>query len=165
MRQAQRKSYWRFSHDFQDKKKIIKRGKCRGKPRITHIHRWFSGRKPEVTGPKLTFSRSNRHDCPVQPIESSADMPKLVIISHQSKKKWQLEGKKIHPGKIPLYRLQTMRQCQGEGNLAKRNAVFDHFSCSPQFTIRGDTLLWNNLSLLIGRSLIILVRQVQNNHE
>ena len=60
----------------------------------THIHRWFSGRKPEVTGPKFTFSRSNRHDCPVQPIESSADMPKLVIIS---------EGKKIHPGKIPLY--------------------------------------------------------------
>ena len=54
---------------------------------MTPIHRWFSGRKPEVTGPKLTFSRSNRHDCPVQPIESSADMPKLVIISHQSKKK------------------------------------------------------------------------------
>ena len=38
-----------------------------------------------MTGPKLTFSRSNRHDWPVQPIESSADMRKLVIISHQSK--------------------------------------------------------------------------------
>ena len=38
----------------------------------------------EVTDPKLTFSQSNRHDCPVQPIESSADIPKLVIISHQS---------------------------------------------------------------------------------
>ena len=34
----------------------------------------------------------------------SADMPKLVIISHQSKKKGDIsKGKKIHPGKIPLY--------------------------------------------------------------
>ena len=70
---------------------------------MTPIHRWFSGRKPEVTGPKLTFSRSNRHDCPVQPIESSADMPKLVIISRQSKKKWHFKGKKIHLDKIPLF--------------------------------------------------------------
>ena len=63
---------------------------------MTPIHRWFSGRKPEVTGPKLTFSRSNRHDWPVQPNESSADMPKLVIISPQSKKKLHFEGEKIH---------------------------------------------------------------------
>ena len=41
-----------------------------------------------VTGPKLTFFR------PVQPIESSAYMLKLVIISPQSKKEWHFEGKK-----------------------------------------------------------------------
>ena len=56
------------------KKKIIKRGKCRGKPWITHIHRWFSGRKPEVTGPKLTFSECRRHGWPGQPIEKSVGM-------------------------------------------------------------------------------------------
>ena len=70
---------------------------------MTPIHRWFSARKPEVTGPKLTFSRSNRHDWPVQPIKSSADMPNLVIISHQSLKKWHCGSKKIHLDKFPLY--------------------------------------------------------------
>ena len=89
---------WSIEKKNQKRRKWVKTSKF-----MTPIHRWFSGRKPEVTSPKLTFSRSNRHDCPVQPIESSADMPKLVIISRQSKKKWHLEGKKIHPGKIPLY--------------------------------------------------------------
>ena len=94
-----------FERIWSIKKKNQKRRKGVKTPKfMTPIHRWFSGRKPEVTGAKLTFSRSNRHDCPVQPIESSTDMPKLVIISHQSKKKWHLEGKKIHPGKIPLYK-------------------------------------------------------------
>ena len=54
---------------------------------ITHIPRWFSGRKPDATGPKLTFSGSNTHDWPGQPIQSSVCMQKIVIISHQSFKK------------------------------------------------------------------------------
>ena len=87
MRQVKRRSYWRFSDNFLGKNKMIKRGKCLGKPRMTYIHRWFSGRKPEVTGPKHTFSRSRRHDWTQQPIEKSVGMQKVVIISHQSLKK------------------------------------------------------------------------------
>ena len=87
MRQVKRRSYWRCSDNFLGKNKMIKRGKCLGKPRMTYIHRWFSGRKPEVTGSKLTFSVSRRHDWTQQPIEKSVGMQKVVIFSHQSLKK------------------------------------------------------------------------------
>ena len=103
MGQAQKKNYCRFTDNFLGKEKIIKRWKFLGKPRITPIHRWFSGRKPDATGPKLTFSGSNTHDWPGQPIQNSVCLQKIVIISHQSLKKGHREGKNIPPGQIPLY--------------------------------------------------------------
>ena len=95
MGQAQKKNYWRFTDNFLGKEEIIKRWKFLGKPRITPIHRWFSGRKPDATGPKLTFSGSNTHDWPGQPIQSSVCMQKIVIISHQSLKKNDIVKEKI----------------------------------------------------------------------
>ena len=71
--------------------------------RYAQVQGYFSGTYLRCRGPKVTFSGSRRHDWPGQPIESSAGIQKVVIISRQSWKKWHREGKKIPPGQISLY--------------------------------------------------------------
>ena len=56
---------------------------------------------PELTGPKLSFTRSRRRDKPGEPIKSAHTFEIVLQISpHSLRKKWQLQG---HLDKIPLY--------------------------------------------------------------
>ena len=57
----------------------------------------------QVTGRKLSFTRSNRHDEPGEPMKSTQTLEIVLQISCQSLKKGHREGKNIPPGQIPLY--------------------------------------------------------------
>ena len=43
------------------------------------------GTEPKLTGPKLSFPESHRHDWPGQPIETSVVMQKVLIIKVEQK--------------------------------------------------------------------------------